>query len=231
MTEPTTTPHVFTAIIAVMAELAREGITKDRTNNTGGGFKFRGIDDVMNACAPLMAKHGLCVFPTYNNRQTTERSSSKGGTLFCVTLDGTFTFVSAQDGSRVTTTTIGEAFDSGDKATSKAMSVAMREALIKTFVIPTEGDNDADAHTHTVASALQNLQAGLQASDTAAQVKAVWERHKFALQKSGAAAFNAGKDEVKRALANVTRPTEQEIKERTGHPDARDMDEPHNPDA
>jgi hypothetical protein len=41
--------------------------------------------------------------------------------------------------------------DSGDKATNKAMSAAFKYAAFQAFCIPTEGDNDADAHTPEVA--------------------------------------------------------------------------------
>ena len=46
---------------------------------------------------------------------------------------------------------IGEAMDSGDKATNKAMSAAYKYAAFQTFAIPTEGTPDADAETHEVA--------------------------------------------------------------------------------
>ena len=49
-------------------------------------------------------------------------------------------------------TTYGEAMDSGDKATNKAMSAAYKYAAMQAFCIPTEGDNDADATTHEVAA-------------------------------------------------------------------------------
>jgi hypothetical protein len=41
--------------------------------------------------------------------------------------------------------------DSGDKATNKAMSAAYKYMAFQTFAIPTEGDNDADNHTHEAA--------------------------------------------------------------------------------
>jgi hypothetical protein len=44
--------------------------------------------------------------------------------------------------------TYGEAMDSADKATNKAMSAAYKYAAFLAFCIPTEGDNDADATTH-----------------------------------------------------------------------------------
>jgi hypothetical protein len=42
--------------------------------------------------------------------------------------------------------------DSGDKATNKAMSAAYKYAAFQIFAIPTEGNPDADAETHEVAS-------------------------------------------------------------------------------
>jgi hypothetical protein len=50
-----TTPKVYEAIAKVQAELARTGISKDRTNSQpGANYKFRGIDDVYNVLAPLL---------------------------------------------------------------------------------------------------------------------------------------------------------------------------------
>jgi hypothetical protein len=64
--------------------------------------------------------------------------------------------VAAEDGSRHTVITYGEAMDSGDKATNKAMSAAYKYACMQAFSIPTEGDNDADAQTHEVQAAGPN---------------------------------------------------------------------------
>lgn len=142
--------QVYKAINAVQAELATTGISKDRTNTQGSGYKFRGIDDVYNAIAPLLAKHGLCILPRILSRQCDERQSKSGGALFYVTVEAEFDFVATEDGSKHTVKTFGEAMDSGDKATNKAMSAAYKYAAFQAFSIPTEGDNDADAHTHNV---------------------------------------------------------------------------------
>lgn len=141
---------VYKAINAVQTELATIGISKDRKNSQGSGYMFRGIDDIYNALAPLLAKHGLCILPRVLSRECLERQSKSGGALFYVTVEAEFDFVSAEDGSKHTVKTFGEAMDSGDKATNKAMSAAYKYAAFQAFCIPTEGDNDADAHTHEV---------------------------------------------------------------------------------
>lgn len=146
----TTTPKVFTAIAAVMAEIGSEGISKDRRNQQQG-YNFRGIDEVYNALSPILAKHKLCILPRILTREVVERTTQKGGALFYVTVEAEFDLISAEDGSKHTIRTFGEAMDSADKATNKAMSAAYKYAAMQTFCIPTEGDNDADGHTHDVA--------------------------------------------------------------------------------
>jgi hypothetical protein len=143
------TPQVYTAIAAVTKALSKEGIGKDRKNQTQG-YAFRGIDDVYNALAPFLAEAGLCILPKITERTCTERETQKGGTLFNVVVRAEFDFVSAKDGTSHQVVTYGEAMDSADKATNKAMSAAYKYAAMQAFCIPTEGDNDADAHTHEV---------------------------------------------------------------------------------
>jgi hypothetical protein len=162
---------VYKAINAVQAELARDGITKDR-KNAQQGYSFRGIDDVYNALSPLLAKHGLCILPRILRRASVDRETKSGGVLFYVTVEAEFDFVCAEDGSKHTVRTFGEAMDSGDKATNKAMSAAYKYAAFQAFAIPTEADNDADAHTHQVKPVGQPT-SGVWESLTATQVEKV----------------------------------------------------------
>lgn len=145
-------PHVLQAISAVMEEMSREGIGKDR-RNTQQGYNFRGIDDVYNALAPVLARHSLVITPRCITREKEVVTTAKGGTLFYVTVDMEFELASAIDGTTKTARMFGEAMDSGDKATNKAMSAAYKYMAMQEFCIPTEGDNDADATTHQIASA------------------------------------------------------------------------------
>jgi len=143
--------HVYQAIAEVMARLSKEGIGKKRRNEQQG-YSFRGIDDVYNALAPILADVGLCILPAIKSREVIERMSGNGRSLFYVTVNVDFTFVSTKDGSCHVVSMPGEAMDSGDKATNKAMSAAYKYACLQTFCIPTEGDNDADGSTHVVAT-------------------------------------------------------------------------------
>lgn len=140
---------VYLAISQVAAKLAKAGISKDRKNQQQG-YNFRGIDDVYNALAPFLAEEKLCILPHVLSREVVERQTKSGSALFYVTVQCKFDFVSAEDGSKHEVVTYGEAMDSADKATNKAMSAAYKYAAMQAFCIPTEGDNDADATTHEV---------------------------------------------------------------------------------
>ena len=92
--------NVYQAINAVQKALTKTGIAKDRTAQQGANFKFRGIDDVYNALAPLLAANGLCILPRMLSRKRDERQSTAGKALFYVTVEAEFDFVSAEDGSK-----------------------------------------------------------------------------------------------------------------------------------
>jgi hypothetical protein len=138
---------VYKAINAVQIALAKSGISKDRVNQQGASYKFRGIDDVYNAISPLLGIHGLCILPRMISRDLQERQTSKGSAIFYVTVEAEFDFVSAEDGSCHVVRTFGEAMDMSDKATNKAMSAAYKYACLQAFAIPTEGDNDSETQT------------------------------------------------------------------------------------
>ena len=146
-----TSMKVYEAIANVTKDLSEKGISKDN-KNFQQKYNFRGIDDIYNALSATLANNKLCILPRIVKREVTERQTRNGGVLFYTTLTAEFDFVSAEDGSKHTVCTIGEAMDSGDKSSNKAMSAAYKYACLQTFCIPTEGDNDADATTHEVSS-------------------------------------------------------------------------------
>lgn len=122
-------------------------VSKDQ-KNAAQGFKFRGIDQFVNALYPALTKHGVFMTPrvTSINQEAreVERSSGKKGVDKTVMLMVEYDFF-AEDGSKVTVGPVaGEGLDSGDKATNKALSAALKYALIQTFSIPTEDMVDAD---------------------------------------------------------------------------------------
>ena len=123
------------------------GAIGKESKNAQQGFMYRGIDAVYNALNPVMAELGLFICPEIIEHTREERVNRNGTTLIYSILKIKYTMF-APDGSNVSCTVIGEGMDSGDKASNKAMSVAMKYAMFQLFFIPTEAvDPDAEVHT------------------------------------------------------------------------------------
>ena len=135
------TALIYKKIIEVMADI--NAIGKDRRNQQQG-FQFRGIDDVMNELHSSLAKCGVFVLPKVLEETRTTGKTSRGGGMFYTRLKINFGFY-AEDGSHVDAVVIGEAMDTGDKASNKALSIGLKYAMLQVFCIPTEDEKDPDA--------------------------------------------------------------------------------------
>lgn len=157
---------------AVMKEAQALGKGEFASTGSGNqGYNFRGIDAVMNLVGPLLRKHGAFIIPEvvqqkHETSQQTTQYRNGGEKVQHVTR--TVVTVAyhwhGPDGSSVTGTVAGEAFDYGDKATSKAMSVAYRTFLLQTLCLPTD-EPDPDLYQYDAALPQQAPQERQQAPE------------------------------------------------------------------
>ena len=136
----TSSGKIYEAISNVMRDV---GIVGKNNFNQIQKYKFRSIDDVMNALNPAMVKNHVFVSPTILDQKRSERESTKGGVLIYSVVTVRYTFYT-DDGSSVEATVVGEAMDSGDKSMNKAMSAAFKYACFQVFCIPTEEMHDSE---------------------------------------------------------------------------------------
>ena len=127
------TNMIFDAILSVMGEIG--SVEKGKTNKQG--YKYRSVEDFMNALYPAFVKHGIFMAPELLDLSREERMTANGSQLVYTLCKVKYTFY-AKDGSFVECITAGEGMDSGDKATNKAMSAAFKYACMQVFCIPTE---------------------------------------------------------------------------------------------
>lgn len=137
------TPRIHAQLAEIMT--AAEAVGKER-RNSGQGFNYRGIEDIMDALHPIFAQHKVFILSEVLDERTEERATMKGGTLIYRVLKVKVSFVSGEDGSRESVLVVGEGMDSGDKAANKAMSAALKYALTQTLILP-YGQVDGDAET------------------------------------------------------------------------------------
>lgn len=157
--EQTQTPPSAPLIYTALAKANRMiGAIAKGQYNQGQKFKFRGIDDVYNELHPILAECDIFIIPRVEKFEVQSFQIPKDNgkisinTYTRATIHHQFT---TTDGSSVTTTTVGEAMDSGDKGMNKAMSIALKYALLQLFTIPTEEDKDPDASSPTITYEMQ----------------------------------------------------------------------------
>lgn len=188
MSEPA---KIYPAMAAIMAKV--EAIGKDRVNEQQR-FKFRGIEDVMNALHQHFSEAGVFIMPEVLERDQVERQTKTGNALFYSFVRVRYTFV-ASDGSQVSAIGVGEGMDSADKSTNKAMSAALKYVLTQALLIPTEDNKDGDAETpgpvqprqatRPQADPIAAFRADLNKAKTKADVRAVYNRHHAGLEQAG----------------------------------------------
>ena len=133
---------------AICAAMSRTGaITKDK-KNAQQGFKYRGVDDVMNALQPIFSEFLIFCTPKVLDVKREERVTKSGSAMTYTVVTVEYVFYAA-DGSSVSCIVCGEGMDSADKSTSKAMSIAFKYACFQLLCIPTEEtapDPDSEYH-------------------------------------------------------------------------------------
>ncbi|MFB7899955.1 ERF family protein [Streptomyces xiamenensis] len=133
-------PRIFQALNSVMRDVSPVG--KDQVN-THQRYNFRGIDDLMSAVAGPMRQHGVFLIPQLVSRTAQQR----GDKWTFVTVEMSYRLYGPA-GDALVAVVPGEAGDTADKATNKAMSAALKYLLLQVLMIPVDArsidDGDRD---------------------------------------------------------------------------------------
>lgn len=151
MTDPDDLPRIYELMGKVIADV--KPVSKDQRNEQQR-FLYRGIDGVLNAVGPALRAHGVFITAELGKLEvgTVEVGKDRKPMAY-VMLHCRYHF-NGPRGDAVITEVAAEAMDSGDKAVSKAWSVALRTALLQVFAIPTdEPDPDASSYERSAPSA------------------------------------------------------------------------------
>ncbi|MEU9306925.1 ERF family protein [Streptomyces sp. NPDC048256] len=137
---PADLPRVFQVIHGVMRDVMPVG--KDQ-QNTQQNYSFRGVDDAMSAMAGPMRNHGCFIAPEIASHN--QRPRGEKGTHTVIKM---LYRIYGPAGDCLHVTVPGEAMDTADKSTNKAMSAALKYMLFQVFMIPVDArsidDSDRD---------------------------------------------------------------------------------------
>lgn len=145
MSEPTTVQAALCAVKKAIGAVGKDG------ENKAQGFRFRGVDAVVNAAAPHLNEHGVVVAPRVLSFASEQYETRNGAKMRSLTAEVEYTFTGPA-GDQLVCSVLAESSDSGDKAAPKMMSVAYRTALLQVLNLPTDDpDPDESAHERAIA--------------------------------------------------------------------------------
>lgn len=131
-----TYPTVVQALGEVMRKV--EPIAKD-LRNVDSHYAARSIDDVMDTLHDIMAEQGILPVPTVESAEYRDRGKQHEAILRV-----RWTF-HGPAGDTISGVVMGEALDSSDKATNKALQASLKYLLLDVFLVPLKGQDDDDA--------------------------------------------------------------------------------------
>lgn len=146
-------------VLSVMNDV--QGLAK-KDKNAAQGFSFRGIDSVMNVVGPALRKAGGFIVPAVQSIKHETLTTAKGSLMNAAYVEVVFSVFGNDNGEPISGIVAAEAFDSGDKATAKAMSVAMRTFLLQLLCLPTD-EPDPDSFSYEASKPARDFSAEAEA--------------------------------------------------------------------
>jgi hypothetical protein len=122
---------------SIQKALSEQGIAKDQ--DMQNKYKYRGIDQLMNALAPILAAHETVILSDLVEHRI---ENLQKGVRHIVKVN--FHVVSP-DGTLGPFASGGECIDFGDKGLNKAIGAAFKYWVFTSLCVPTESTADADS--------------------------------------------------------------------------------------
>lgn len=194
-------PSLYAKLAQVMAEI---GYVEKRGHNSFHGYKYVTEADLVDAVRSKLAARNVVVLPSLTGIDERPIKTAKGKDSTITTARVAFTFCDGDSGETHTAEWAGAGDDPADKGLYKAMTGAAKYFLMKSFLIPTGDDPEADAGTDQRAA-----ESAPPAPETISEAEAI------ALY-TDARRAGVPDDHLARAIAHVSQAKATKLEELTG---------------
>lgn len=137
------------------AILKAVGYIEKTGTNASQGYKYVQAAAVADKIRNEFAERGLTMIP--ENIEVTESGLTPSGKQALITLRITWKISDSESGESVTFQSVGSGSDSTDKAVYKAMTGALKYALLLGFLIPTGDDPENEKAADPVVTAAKKI--------------------------------------------------------------------------
>lgn len=128
-------------VMAAVKRIPKNGV--NRFHN----YKYAMESDVLDVVRDELSKRNVMMLPRVLSEKIASHATKSGGAEYIGTVTVCFDFHDGDSGETLPVITVGQGQDAGDKSFYKALTGATKYALMKTFLIPTGDDPDADEST------------------------------------------------------------------------------------
>jgi len=126
-----------------LAEVRRRiGYIQKRGHNERFNYSYVTAADIAGSVGDILAELGVVIIPSLENI-TYESTAGRGETTRLARVVMAYTFADVDSGEEVVAKVAGQGLDVGDKAPYKAMTGALKYALLQSFLLAT-GDDPED---------------------------------------------------------------------------------------
>lgn len=144
MGEETTRGTLAAKMAAVMGKINR--VPKNGFN-AFHKYAYATESDITDAVRSLLAEQQVFIFSSVRDVTQETVTDDRGRVTIRTRVWVDFTFMDGETGDTFVASYPGEGHDPGDKGVPKALTTATKYFLLKTFLIPTGDDPEADTHT------------------------------------------------------------------------------------
>jgi hypothetical protein len=133
-----------------LAEVRRRiGYIQKRGYNERCHYNYVAAADIAGTIGDILAELGVVIIPRLESITCETSAPGRGDSVRIARVIMAYTFTDVDSGEEVTARVAGEGLDAGDKASYKAMTGALKYALLQSFLLATGDDPEderADAH-------------------------------------------------------------------------------------
>jgi len=154
--EPVTFAHLnLRQKLAVVRR--RIAYVQKRGHNQRHNYRYVTAADIVGAVGDILAELGVVVVPRLESISHEAVRPSAGGTEHATHVVMSYSFLDVDTAEEITVKTAGEGLDSGDKAPYKAMTGALKYALLQSFLLATGDDPEDERINHSSGSGSERL--------------------------------------------------------------------------
>ena len=141
-----------------LAEVRRRiGYVQKRGFNERNNYSYVTAADLAGAVGDILAELGVVIVPRLESITYEPNPSGRTEVARAAQVVMAYTFTDVETGDEITTKVAGQGLDAGDKAPYKAMTGALKYALLQSFLLATGDDPEEERINHSSGNGTERL--------------------------------------------------------------------------